>query len=186
MEQNKIRSNSELFTYLREGNEPEFVFFYGGRTEGKVGPECLSQWYPSEFSEDGKTFKTAEHYMMYRKALLFEDDDAIESIVESPHPRVAKALGRQIKGYSDTLWSRNRFKAVVAGSILKFSENKNLMEYLLSTGDKILVEASPYDKIWGIGLGVDHKAINNPALWDGTNLLGYALMEARDVIKATK
>ncbi len=164
----------------------EFIFFWGhtnNRGES-VGKFIFSQWYPSPFIVDGVTYATAEHWMMAQKASLFDDQNIFNKIISSRKPGEVKALGRQIINFDEGKWNEHKYEIVMKGSIHKFSQNKILKDYLLSTGDKIIVEASPSDAIWGIGLHQDQKQIENPHTWRGTNLLGFALMEARDFLGA--
>lgn len=178
----KIASREELIAYLAEGNAVEYVFFWGhtAKEKNSVGKECLSQWYPSGFEIDGIHYPTAEHYMMAEKARLFGDDAMLQKILATDDPALAKQLGREVKGYQDTIWKKHRFEIVVRGNSAKFGQNGKLKVYLQATGDKILVEASPDDRIWGIGLSENHPDAHNPAKWRGMNLLGFALMEVRD------
>ena len=120
--------------------------------------------------------------MMAQKALLFNDNEIFNEIMKANHPKEYKELGRKIKNFSDLKWNENKYQIVLKGNIAKFSQNEKLKAFLLNTGIKILVEASPYDKIWGIGLSADQENIENPLTWNGENLLGFALMEVRDLI----
>jgi ribA/ribD-fused uncharacterized protein len=147
---------------------------------------CLSQWYIAPFRFEGQRFKTAEQYMMYEKARLFGDVLVAAKILKAKDPRKAKELGRQVKGFKEHIWASKRFGIVVDGNLAKFSQNKKIKKYLLSTKPKVLVEASPYDKIWGIGLSEDNAWCCNPFKWRGTNLLGFALMEVRDILEQEK
>lgn len=161
------------------------IFFWGhsGNTN-TVGKECLSQWYPCEFVDTrGIVYKNAEQFMMAYKAMLFGDTHVLKKIMESPDPKEIKSLGRQIKGYKDEQWKLARFDAVEQGNIFKFSQNEKLKDYLISTGDKHIVEASPYDNIWGIGLDQKSAVRTDPSQWPGLNLLGIALMNTRNHIK---
>ena len=161
-----------------------FVFFWGGlKSHGKIGKSCLSQWYPCFFMEDGVTFSTAEQYMMSRKALLFNDEETYEKIMSVTHPSDCKKLGRLVKNFSPVVWDKNKYDIVLKASMLKFSQNPACLDYLLKTEDAILAEASPYDRIWGVGLPEEDERIRNPRLWRGENLLGFALMEARDNLR---
>jgi ribA/ribD-fused uncharacterized protein len=120
--------------------------------------------------------------MMYQKALLFNDKVAAQKLLSANNPGEAKSIGREVRGFEQKKWEENRFNIVVSGNFAKFNSNPKLKEFLLNTGKRILVEASPVDKIWGIGLAEDNPACENPNLWKGSNLLGFALMEVRDQI----
>ncbi len=122
--------------------------------------------------------------MMWRKARLFADAPTAEAILTARSPAHAKALGRAVRGFDETVWHEYRWDIVVAASVAKFRSDENLCTYLRSTRNRVLVEASPVDRIWGAGLPVDSPAIANPDSWPGLNLLGFALMEARDSIEA--
>ena len=113
---------------------------------------------------------------------LFNDNEIFHKIMSSKSPKEYKELGRKIKNFSDSKWNENKYQIVLKGNIAKFSQNEKLKVFLLNTGTKILVEASPYDKIWGIGLSADQENIENPLTWRGENLLGFALMEVRDLL----
>lgn len=179
-----IRSKDELIVYTSEGNKVKYLFFWGhtAKDDSDVGKECLSQWYEAGFDIEGYHYPTAEHFMMAEKARLFNDKIALDKILESKHPGDAKKLGRTVKGYEEAVWKKQRFDIVVCGNQAKFSQNTELNEYLIKTGDRVLVEASPHDRIWGIGMEQNHSDAENPAKWRGLNLLGFALMEARIII----
>ena len=162
----------------------KYIFFWGHKEkEVPVTKNCLSQWYDCEFIVNGIKYHTAEQYMMSQKALLFEDKEINEKIMNSKTPKEYKELGRQIKNFSSDKWELNKFDIVVKGNIAKFSQNEKLKQFLINTKDKILVEASPYDKIWGIGMSEDDKDILDESKWKGQNLLGKAIMKAREFIK---
>jgi len=167
------------------GEDMEFLFFWGHhpRKDGEVNHSCFSQWYDSKFTVDDAQFKTAEHWMMAEKANLFSDLGIIDEILNSKTPKDAKALGRKIKNFDNKLWNDNKYEIVKQGNLHKFVEYEDLKEFLIGTGDKVLVEASPYDKIWGIGLSKDDEDSSDPNLWRGENLLGFALMEVRDELR---
>ena len=135
------------------------------------------------FEENGKRFITAEHYMMYYKALTFNDTEIANKILNSIHPRDIKSLGRMVKNYDDKIWSQRRFDVVVQGNLLKFSQNKGLMADLIKYKDLTFVEASPYDKIWGIGLHYEDDRVLNENLWQGQNLLGKAINKVIEELK---
>ena len=162
----------------------DFVFFWGhiARTE-KQAKACLSQWFPCSFLVDDIYYNCAEQFMMAEKARLFHDEDALQKIMQAYDPMEQKKLGRRVQGYEDAMWKTCCFDAVVRGNVAKFSQNLTLRNYLISTRDKILVEASPKDSVWGIGLDENSPDAINPKRWPGTNLLGFALMEVRDIIR---
>jgi ribA/ribD-fused uncharacterized protein len=172
---------------MAEPGRVKFLFFWGHRPQhgGGIGPGCLSQWWPSAFSIDGVQYATAEHYMMAAKARLFGDDRALEQILAAPSPGAAKALGRHIRGFNEGVWQAHRFEVVVAANVAKFAQHPDLRTYLLGTRGRILVEASPVDRIWGIGLTTDDPRAADPARWPGLNLLGFALMQARTDLAAS-
>ncbi len=165
----------------RAGKRLKYLFFWGHtpKRPDVVDKACFSQWYPAPFEIDGISYATAEHYMMAGKARLFGDDEQLANVLAAKHPKQAKAYGRAVKNFDKLVWDAHGFDLVVAGNLAKFSQNLPLKEFLLKTYDHVLVEASPYDKIWGIGMKQDHRDIENPLLWQGDNLLGFALMVAR-------
>ena len=184
MDKMDIRSNEQLLAHLQQKQRVKYLCFWGHRKSGpSITKSCLSQWYESSFKRDGETFMTAEHFMMMEKARLFGNSEIADRILASKTPGEAKQLGREVEGFNQKVWQDARFGIVVEGNLLKFSQNKGLKDFLLSTGDRVLVEASPVDKIWGIGLAADHPHAETPSKWQGLNLLGYALMDVRDQLK---
>lgn len=177
-----MRSVEDLVRAEAAGRRLDYVYFWGHepRRDGRVGPSCLSQWWPAEFTVDGLVFPTAEHFMMHRKALLFGDEEIAARVLRARHPNEAKTLGREVRGYDDEVWAANRFDVVVAGNLAKFGQHALLCRYLLGTSDRVLVEASPLDRIWGIGLSADDERAASPATWLGANLLGFVLMAVRE------
>ena len=165
--------------------DAEFLFFWGHQppADGSAGAGCLSQWWPAPFTVDGRTFATAEHYMMWRKAELFGDAAMAARILAAPHPHAAKTLGSRVAGFDQATWDEHRVDIVVAGNLAKFGQHDDLRDYLLGTGDRVLVEASPVDRVWGIGLSRDDPAASDPRRWRGHNLLGVALMRVRDTLR---
>jgi ribA/ribD-fused uncharacterized protein len=163
------------------GRAFEYVHFWGHSPEadGSAGRGCLSQWWPAGFEDDGHRFASAEHYMMAHKAWLFDDAASAKKILNAGHPGEAQALGRKVRGFNQVVWEAERFEIVVRGNLAKFGQHPDLRTYLLSTKHRVLVEASPRDRIWGIGLGETDPLANSPSTWKGLNLLGFALMEAR-------
>jgi ribA/ribD-fused uncharacterized protein len=164
------------------GTPFEVLPFWGHQPprDGGVGPGCLSQWYPAAFTVDGLSYPTAEHWMMAGKARLFGDDEGLSAVLAAPGPREAKAAGRKVRGFDESRWRSARYDIVVAGNLAKFGHHEQLRAFLLATGDTVLVEASPYDLVWGVGLGPDHPDVRRPSAWRGRNLLGFALMEVRE------
>jgi len=179
-----VRSVADLVAAEAAGRPVELLLFWGHQPErdGSIGAGCLSQWWPASFTVDGHTFATAEHYMMWRKATLFGDGEMAERILAARHPRAAKALGGSVAGFDQRAWDEQRVPIVVAGNHAKFRQHPELGAFLLRTGERVLVEASPVDRIWGIGLARDDPAATDPSRWRGLNLLGFALMEVRDFL----
>lgn len=165
--------------------ESKFLFFWGHQPskDGIITKTCFSQWWVSPFVVDGITYKTAEHWMMAKKAELFNDNEILEKIIQANSPAEAKKLGREVRDYHDALWLANRYEIVRQGNFYKFSQHSDLKAFLVNTKERVLVEASPVDAIWGIGMTSDHKDIQNPEKWKGLNLLGFALMEVREELK---
>jgi len=157
------------------------LFFWGHTPKQiyEIDTSCLSQWYPSRFFCEGKRFLTAEHWMMYQKAMLFKDSVTALKILTASTPKEAKTLGRQVKNFDPDIWTKYRQAIVWKGNMLKFNQNPRLKNFLIQTGDTVLAEASPYDKIWGIGLRASDPQALTPCKWPGLNLLGETLMNVR-------
>ncbi|AIQ15165.1 NADAR family protein [Paenibacillus durus] len=164
------------------GKTFEFVFFWGHTpsSDGSVDKSCFSQWWMCPFVIDGTEYSCAEQYMMAEKARLFKDDEMLAAILKAKHPMEMKAFGRTVSNFDKDVWESQCYGIVKRGSLAKFSQNPRLGDYLRSTKNRILVEASPRDRIWGIGMGQAHPDAENPMKWRGRNLLGFALTEARD------
>ncbi|WP_235984446.1 NADAR family protein [Mesorhizobium neociceri] len=179
---------SWLEAAFRAKSRAKLLFFWGHQPskDGRITTSCLSQWWPAPFSVDGLTYPTAEHWMMAGKARLFGDDQTATQILSAGSPRQAKQLGRQVSRFDAARWDAEKYRLVTEGSFEKFRQHEALGAFLLSTGDQVLVEASPVDRIWGIGLAADDERAGNPLLWRGENLLGFALMEARDRLRGRK
>jgi ribA/ribD-fused uncharacterized protein len=162
-----------------------FLFFWGHQPskDGSITKSCFSQWWVAPFEVEGITYKTAEHWMMAGKAKLFGDTEALQKIVAMVTPAEAKKGGRQVRNFDPAAWDKHKYELVAVGNLHKFRQHPALKEFLLSTGDQVLVEASPRDKIWGIGVGGENPAAKDPKLWEGENLLGFALMEVREKLK---
>ncbi|GAB5550442.1 MAG: NADAR domain-containing protein [Saprospiraceae bacterium] len=163
----------------------KYLYFWGHRPapNNEITASCFSQWWDGHpFESEGIIYLTAEHYMMAAKAQLFGDYKIYEAILTAETPGKAKALGRQVKNFDFNVWVSNRCEIVTKGNYLKFSQHEELKRFLLNTNNRVLVEASPVDRVWGIGLVKDDPNASAPALWQGENLLGFCLMEARDLL----
>jgi len=181
----EISDIHSLCTTLDEGKKVKFIFFWGHKESGSsISKACFSQWYESKFEHDGVMYLTAEHYMMAEKARLFSDDYALSKILNAKDPGEAKAIGREVVGFDQLKWEESRIDIVVRGNLLKF-QIPELREFLINTKNRVLVEASPVDRIWGVGLAQDSDLINNPRKWRGINLLGFALMKVRSMLNDT-
>jgi ribA/ribD-fused uncharacterized protein len=182
----QFTSREQLAEFMRPGERVKFLMFWGHQPQqdASIGAGCLSQWWPSDFTIDGTTYATAEHWMMMSKARLFGDNEAATAILVATTPGAAKAAGRAVKGFDEDTWARHRFDLVVQGNIAKFSQNDDLRAYLLQTGSRVLVEASPVDRVWGTGLAADHPDATHPDKWPGLNLLGFALGKTRDTLQS--
>lgn len=149
----------------------KFYFFWKHR---------LSQWHMCDFSINGIVYNCAEQYMMSMKSKLFNDNDTYEKIMNSCSPREHQNLGRKVMGFDKKIWDENARKIVTKGNYHLFTQNKDQKELLLSTGTDTLVEASPYDKIWGIGLAANDIRALKRETWQGTNWLGQCLTKVRN------
>lgn len=178
-------SKDWLKKQMEEQKPVDFLFFWGHQPskDGSIIKTCMSQWWPVNFEEDGIVYKTAEHYMMAGKARVFGDQENLERIISKVSPKDVKDLGRQVRNFDAKVWDEAKYNIVKQGNFLKFSQNEQLKHFLLQTGNKVLVEASPRDVIWGIGLGAENPKSQHPDTWRGRNLLGFALMEVRDQLK---
>lgn len=144
---------------------------------------CFSNWYKCDFVIDGFRFSSVEKYMMYRKAVCFSDITTVSVILDSDDPDIIKRLGRQVKNYNENIWNGVRQLIVFDGLMAKFSQNSDLKEILLSTGDAFLAEAAAGDKVWGIGICDSDPLRFEMSKWKGANLLGYSLMIVRSKLR---
>lgn len=145
-----IQSNQQLQNFLAKRNKVRYLFFWGHyEKSNQITKACFSQWYESRFEINGTTYQTAEQYMMAAKAGLFEDKNAQQKIIAASNPGEAKKLGRLVQDFNEQEWNQYRFNIVMQGNLAKFSQNQKLKSFLLTTSNRILVEASPVDKIWG-------------------------------------
>lgn len=158
----------------------EYLFFFSDKTTNGY----LSNWYPSQFDDGFITYQNMEQYMMYQKALTFGDMDMATKIMKNSNPEVCKKLGRQVRNFDPMIWSNKCMYIVTKGCLLKFNQNPNLKQFLIATGDCILVEASQYDRIWGIGYSASNAVKVDKIKW-GQNLLGKCLMKVRETLSKT-
>jgi conserved hypothetical protein, ribA/ribD-fused len=175
--QAQIQFNADMHAKLRTDKPPIYVGFWKPRTKVKfvIDEACLCNWWRSTFTHAGTQFVTAEHAMMYRKAMLFNDNVAGKAILEERDPWSVKSIGRQVRNFNDHIWQQHCYNIVKDIVRDKFTQDQKLKTYLLSQPENtIFVEASPLDRLWGIGLEVvpdDYRQ------WAGYNLLGYAITE---------
>ena len=152
----------------------KYVFFWNG---------IYSQWHKAPMTIGKIEYNSCEQYMMHQKALLFGDSEIAELIMNESNPKEQKKYGRMIKNFDKSVWDKNCLAIVYEGNLAKFSQNEDLKEEMLSTGNRIFVEASPFDNIWGIGMSEDSEGIENPSFWLGLNLLGQALTLVKQEIQ---
>lgn len=160
----------------------EVIPFYGHTEPSKTA--YMSNFYPSPFKIRGILYATSEHFFMAQKALLFKDNEMFAAIIESNEPGEAKKYGRKVKNYHDGFWSACRLAAMNMALLHKFREHRSLREKLLATGNSVLVEASPYDGVWGVKMYSNDPDIGDPDKWKGQNLLGTSLMQVREVLRS--
>ncbi len=171
----RLREKLDILIRRHKANhQSKFFLFFGGP---------FSQWYPSVFQIYGITYNCAEQWMMACKARMFGDTEAEKSIMETDQPSKQKAIGRKVKGFNQATWEKEARDLVKQGSRAKFDQNYELKRTLMETGDKPLVEASPTDVIWGIGLAEDDPKAMDKSSWRGTNWLGEILTELREEYK---
>ena len=152
----------------------KFVLFWNG---------IYSNWEPSPFVWNGMEFNCGEQYMMCHKAKMFEDWGTLLRIMETSDPGTQKKLGRTVKGFDQAKWEEKCIDIMVEGLLCKFEQNPKMKEELLATGDRIIAEASPVDKIWGIGLAENDSRCLDVNTWQGKNYLGVVLMKVRELLK---
>ena len=172
---------------MRPYRRDQILAFWSPRGEG-IGPHVLSQWYRSPFMLDGTEFDTAEHWMMYSKARLFGDDRIAEEILSLPHqnrPNTVQKLGRQVRGFDQRVWDAHKYSIVLRGNLAKFHSWPALGDWLSDRGETEIVEASPYDCVWGVGVSESDPRLLKPWEWPGENLLGQVLDEVRMVLQTS-
>lgn len=159
-----------------------FVLFFHEYEENGI----CSNWYKSDFEIDGVKFSCVEQYMMYKKAMLFNNIRIAKEIMAETDPKNMKALGRKVKGLDFNVWDKHKFEIVLTGVTNKFMQNKELEQWLIEAEADYFVEASPFDAIWGIRLSPTDPRCLDVNQWKGENLLGKALMQAREDIVSSK
>lgn len=179
-----MRDVAALRGRIAAGERFGYLCFWGHRprADGVPSAACFSQWFPAEFTVHGIRYATAEHWMMAEKARLFDDGLALAQVLAKDDPAAAKAAGRAVRGFDEAVWRRHRFDIVVRGNFAKFEQHPPLRDFLFATGARVLVEASPVDPVWGIGLAAGDPRAQDPMQWQGLNLLGFALMAVRDAL----
>lgn len=174
-----------LISCIEQKERVKYLFFWGHQPskDGSVTASCFSQWWHEGFTINGIRYATAEHWMMAKKAELFNDEEMLKKILVAKSPAEAKQLGRKVRNFDPKVWDEHCFDIVCEGNYHKFGQNEHLKDFLLETKERVIVEASPRDRIWGIGMGAGNENAERPQLWRGKNLLGFALMEAREKLK---
>jgi ribA/ribD-fused uncharacterized protein len=180
-----ILDTDALKAAIARGETVQYRYFWGHRPrpDGRLSDSCFSQWWKCSFAIDGQRYSSAEQFMMSEKARLFGDEESRQKILATDDPAYAKKLGRGVKNFLEEKWAAARFDLVTRGNVAKFGDDEKLRGYLISTKNDVLVEASPTDTIWGIGLAADNPDARDPATWRGLNLLGFALMRARAILR---
>lgn len=158
------------------------IFFWGYK--GNSSKKVLSNWYPCTFkSHSGITFSSVEQYIMYHKAILFNDFKMSKEIMECSDLKLIKQKGEMVRNFNQYIWEDNAKKIVYDGCLLKFSQNQELLNFLLSTEYRLLVQANPYDKIWGIGMDEIEASKTPQHKWKGKNWLGECLVQVRETLR---
>ncbi len=172
---------------VRQKPDTAIIYFWGHTPNPKkITAACFSQWYDCYFEVEGVRYHTTEQFMMASKARLFGDDEVCQEIMAADSPYDYKKLGRKVRGFVPEPWDAKKYDIVVEGNKAKFGQNPDIREFMLSTGDAILAEASPYDNIWGIALDREMALKGSVEQWQGENLLGCALMEVRDWLRESQ
>ena len=175
----KANENKDTETLTVNGKEYPAVYFYG--TEDKNG--YLSNWYRSPFTVDGITFNCMEQFIMYEKCMTFGDTESAQKVLNAEDPKEQKRIARAASGYDEKVWDGMRQVIALRGLIEKFRQNPELKEKLLATGDAYLVESTYRDRIWACGRNLSGTGKNDISGWNGRNILGFALMQAREFLK---
>lgn len=154
----------------------KYIFFYRDK---------IAQWHMADMIAPplATKYNCCEQYMMHQKALLFEDREIAERIMKAVKPKEHQDLGKLVKGFDKEVWDANKYNIVANGNWLKFTQNTYLLKELLDLPhDKIFVEASPIDLVWGVGLDENNPKIDDEINWRGQNLLGKVITETRNRI----
>ena len=161
--------------------------FYENGTQVFFWESLFSNWEPGEFdmliNDDSITFGCSEQAMMFFKAMTFNDFASAKLVMATNSPKEQKAIGRQVKNFDQAVWEKKGLELFPEVLAAKFEQVPGYKAILLGTGDKTLVEASPFDAVWGIKMGVNHPYLIDESKWQGKNLLGICLMKARDLVR---
>ena len=157
------------------GDKERYTLFFGIQSP-------FSQFHPSKFTIDGVMYRCAEQYVMYCKAMTFKDYSTAKKIMETKDPKIMKRLGRKVRNFNKQRWLAKSKAIVRKASLAKFTQNSKLKDKLLKTVGTILVEASPWDTVWGIGRYASDPKSKFKKYWRGKNWLGYILTDVRDQI----
>lgn len=166
---------------FRTTDDMNMVYFWKPKLKnyGVLDAACCCQWWLSKFTFEGVEFRSAEHAMMYGKAKMFNDPQAMAAILEERHPHAAKAIGRQVRNFNVNTWDTESYELVRAINEAKFTQDPALKKWLMSLPkNTVFVETSPYDRLWGIGLAENEPVdLTNIKNWQGQNKLGFAITE---------
>lgn len=147
-------------------------------------PGLFSQWAKFKIKDrENIEYNCCEQYMMAHKAMLFNDKASCELIMKCDDPKHQKKLGRLVANYNEDLWNKYKLQIVYEGNMFKYLQNHSLQKLLIETSDKLLVEASPFDLVWGAGLDERDCKKTDPSQWPGKNYLGKILTLVREDIK---
>ncbi len=163
-----------LLKKLSEGETFTFKGFING---------VLSNWYPTEFVIEGVKYKSVEQYFMAKKAEFFGDNIALGRILETPDPKRAKEIGRQVRLFDEQAWLTVSEEFMQEGTLQKYKQNPQVARILQETKSDILVECNSADLIWGAGIAMQDQRLNEPFEWPGINKLGFILTEVRETLK---
>ncbi|MBP9739456.1 MAG: NADAR family protein [Chitinophagaceae bacterium] len=179
-------SNSWLIQQIITGNSPKYNYFLSDRCiqNADWDTHCFNECFVAPFTIDGTTYNTLTHWIMAQKAALFYDYTTMEKIIQTKQAAHAKLLACYIKNFDEEVWLAHAYSIVVKGNLHKFKKHYHLQRKLLNTQQNVIVAVTAQDNIWGNGLAYFSKELSNPLKWKGSNLLGYALMDVRDILQA--